>query len=64
MAFYYVCSNAGIIFPKFISSLLENLISLIVIIEQHHMQMSSFFLKLNLLSINTHTVFVFGEGDL
>jgi len=64
MAFYYVCSNAGIIFPKFISSLLENLICLIVIIEQHHMQMSSFFLKLNLLSIDSHTVFIFQGEDL
>lgn len=59
MAFYYVCPNAGINSPKFISSLLENLICLIVIIKQHHMQMPSFFLKLNLLSINSDSVFGF-----
>lgn len=59
MAFYYVCPNAGINSPKFISSLLENLICLIVIIKQHHMQMSSFFFKLNLLSINSDSVFGF-----
>lgn len=59
MTFYYVWLDAGINSPKFISSLLENLICLIVIIKQHHMQMSPVFFRLNLLSISSDWVFVF-----
>lgn len=64
IAFYYIWLNAGINSPKFISSLPENLICLIVIIKQHHMQMSPVFLKLNLFSISSDSVLVFlGGGE-